>query len=155
MSKFCSVGFGLLLGFLFWQPHAIGQEQPGKQAPIIERIDIRGNRRIKEEDVRFYIQARAGDAYDEERLQMDLKALYKEAKWFEQIEITSVDGDTGKIVTFLLKEKPLIREIKYVGAKSFTESNILDHFKERKVGLTQDSVYEPAKKKRQSGLWWN
>jgi outer membrane protein insertion porin family len=48
-------------------------------------------------------------------------------------------------VTFIVKEKPLIREIKYVGNKSFTESNILDHFKERKVGLTIDSQYDPAK----------
>jgi len=147
MSKFFSLGMGLLAGLLIAEPCVMAQQQPVKQEPTIERIDIRGNRRIKEEDVRFYIQARAGDVYDEERLQMDLKALYKEAKWFENIEITSVDGDTGKIVTFLLKEKPLVREIKYEGAKSFTESNILDHFKERKIGLTQDSVYEPGKVK--------
>ncbi len=149
MFKLVKPGIRYLLGLLVAGTSAFGQQIP-QQPPVkpeitIERIDVRGNRRIKEEDVRFYIQARAGDAYDEERLQLDLRALYKEAKWFENIEITSTDGDTGKIVTFLLKEKPLIRGIEYKGNKSFTESNILDQFKERKVGITIDSVYEPAK----------
>ena len=44
-----------------------------------------------------------------------------------------------------MKEKPLIRAIEYVGNKSFTESNILDDFKEKKVGLTVDSQYDPSK----------
>ena len=140
-------GIWCLAGFLLANCPSMAQQfvPPAKPEITIERIDVRGNRRIKEEDVRFYIQARPGDPYDEERLQLDLRALYKEAKWFEKIQINSMDGDTGKIVTFLVEEKPLIREIKYVGAKSFTESNILDHFKERKVGITVDSVYEPSK----------
>jgi outer membrane protein insertion porin family len=147
MSKSVKLGIWYLAVLLLAGSPSFAQQfvQPAKPEITIERIDIRGNRRIKEEDVRFYIQARPGDTYDEERLQLDLRALYKEAKWFEKIQITSMDGDTGKIVTFLLEEKPLIREIKYVGNKSFTESNILDHFKERKVGITVDSVYEPSK----------
>ncbi len=127
-------------------PQAIAQQaqQPAKEV-LIERIDIRGNRRMKEDDIRSYISSHAGDAYDEDRLSYDLRYLYKTAKMFENIEVTSVDGDTGKIVTFYFTEKPLLREIKYQGNKSFTESNILDHFKERKVGIVQDSTYEPSK----------
>ncbi len=113
-------------------------------APTIERIDIRGNRRIPEETIRFYIQTRPGEPYDEGRLEFDLRALYK-ANFFENIEVQERDGDTGKIITFILKEKPLIRSIEYVGNKAFTESNILDEFKEKKVGLTVDSQYDPAK----------
>ena len=114
------------------------------QQPAIERVDIRGNRRVPEDTIRFYIQTRPGDPYDEARLELDLRALYK-ANFFESIEVDERDGDIGKIITFILKEKPLIRSIEYVGNKSFTESNILDHFKERKVGLTVDSQYDPAK----------
>jgi outer membrane protein insertion porin family len=125
---------------------AFAQEpQPPKKEVLIERIDIRGNRRMKEDDIRSYIQTHAGDVYDEDRLAYDLRYLYKTAKLFENIEITAVDGDAGKIVTFLLIEKRLLREIKYSGNKSFTESNILDQFKEKKVGIVQDSTYEPSK----------
>src|SRR5512136_2477911 len=90
-----------LLGVVLAGPPLSAQ---GLQAPqpqnqkevLIERIDIRGNRRMKEEDIRSYIQSRPGDVYDEERLQFDLRSIYKEAKWFENIEVTSMDGDTGK-----------------------------------------------------------
>ncbi len=111
---------------------------------LVERVDVRGNRRIPEDTIRFYIQSRPGERYDEGRLELDLRALYK-SNFFEYIEIDEKDGDTGKVVTFILREKPLIRSIQYAGAKSFTESNILEHFKDKKVGLTVDSQYDPAK----------
>ena len=131
-----------ILGFVLLGSAAAAQQPPSKV--IIERIDIRGNRRIPEDTVRFYIQSRPGEPYDESRLEFDLRALYK-ANFFENIEVQERDGDTGKIITFVLKEKPLIRAIEYVGNKSFTESNILDAFKEKKVGLTIDSQYDPSK----------
>jgi outer membrane protein insertion porin family len=145
MLRLVRPGIWYLVILLLTGPPLIAQQPQKPKEILIERIDIRGNRRMKEEDIRSYIQSRPGDVYDEERLQFDLRSIYKEAKWFENVEVTSMDGDTGKIVTFLLQEKPLIREIKYSGNKSFTESNILDHFKERKVGIVQDSIYEPAK----------
>ncbi len=115
-----------------------------RAATTIQRIEIRGNRRISEETIRFYIQSREGEPYDQSRLESDLRALYK-ANFFENIEIQEKDGDIGKIITFVVKEKPLIRSIEYVGNHSFTESNILDAFKEKKVGLTVDSQYDAAK----------
>lgn len=141
MSRILRPGIWCLGGFLLLAMTAWAQES---KRPNIERIDIRGNRRIPEDTIRFYIQSRPGESYDEARLELDLRALFK-ANFFENIEIEEKDGDVGKIVTFVLKEKPLIRSLEYSGNKSFTESNILDHFKEKKVGLTVDSQYDPAK----------
>ncbi len=142
MRRLLKPGILFLAGFLL-SGHLVLAQQAPKPATV-ERIDIRGNRRIPEDTIRFYIQSRPGDPFDPARLELDLRALYK-ANFFENIEISERDGDTGKIVLFQLKEKPLIRSIEYIGAKSFTESNILDHFKDRKVGLTVDSQYDPSK----------
>ena len=141
MSRLTRPGIWILWGFLMLGPMILAQEA---QRPTIERIDIRGNRRIQEDTIRFYIQSRQGEPYDAGRLELDLRALYK-ANFFDNIEVEERDGDTGKIVTFIVKEKSLIRSIEYSGNKSFTESNILDHFKTKKVGLTVDSQYEPSK----------
>ncbi len=111
---------------------------------IIERVDIRGNRRVPEETIRGYILSRPGESYDKTRLGYDLRSVYR-SNYFEYIEIQVRDGDTGKIITFVVQEKPLIRSIEYVGNKSFTESDILDAFKEKKIGLSVDSQYDPAK----------
>ncbi|HTY63595.1 MAG TPA: outer membrane protein assembly factor BamA [Acidobacteriota bacterium] len=140
MAKSARLGI-CFLGFLLAGSVVFAQTSEG---PTIERIDIRGNRRIPEETIRFYIQSRAGDPFSEERLAQDLRSVFN-AHFFENIEIQERDGDAGKIVTFVVKEKPLIRQLEYVGNKSFTESNILDEFKERKVGLTIDSQFDPSK----------
>jgi len=137
-----SVKLGIcVLGFLLSGSAVFPQE---RNETTIERIDLRGNRRVPEETIRFYIQSRPAEPYDEVRLERDLHALYK-AGFFENIEIQERDGDTGKIITFVLKEKPLIRAIEYSGNKSFTEADILEAFKEKKVGLTVDSQYDPSK----------
>jgi outer membrane protein insertion porin family len=130
-----------LLGLLLAEPAVFAMQSAGT---IIERIDIRGNRRVPEETIRSYILSRENEPYDPARLEYDLRSIYK-ANYFDYIEIQARDGDTGKIVTFILKEKPLIRSIEYTGNKSFSESDILDAFKEKKVGLTVDSQYDPSK----------
>jgi outer membrane protein insertion porin family len=130
-----------LLGFIYLIPAAYAQRSDGT---IIERIDIRGNRRVPEDTIRGYIISRPNEAYDLSRLEYDLRSIYR-AGYFDYIEIQERDGDTGKIITFVVREKPLIRSIEYSGNKSFTESDILDAFKENKVGLTVDSQYDPTK----------
>src|SRR5581483_7623060 len=52
------------------------------------------------------------------------------------------------IVRFVVVERPVVRSIKYEGAKSVTVSEILDRFKERKVGLSVESQYDPNKIQR-------
>lgn len=114
------------------------------QPVLVEEVRVRGNRRITLDDILFYIQTKKGDPYDENRLRMDWNAINR-TNIFEQVELSVEDGLTGKIVTFTVKEKSTIRTIKYEGNKSFTESDILEHFKQRKVGLTVDSQYEPGR----------
>ena len=140
MAKSVKIGI-CILGFLLAGPVAFAQQS---QSTKIERIDIRGNRRIPEERIRFYIQSYPGDTYDEANLEFDLRALWK-SNFFDDIQIHERDGDVGKIITFILKEKPLIRSIEFVGNSAFTESDILDEFKEMKVGLSIDSRYAPSK----------
>src|SRR6202007_2677859 len=47
-----------------------------------------------------------------------------------------------------VKEKPTIREINYLGLNSVTQSDVLDRFKERKVGLTVENQYDPTRIKK-------
>lgn len=133
----CIIGF-LLLGLA-----AYAQETAG--ATTVERVDIRGNRRIPEDTIRAsIIQTRPGEPFDAVRVEFDLRSLYR-TNYFENLEVQEKDGDIGKIVTFIVKEKPLIRSIEYAGNKSFAESDILEAYKEKKLGFTVDSQYDPVK----------
>lgn len=124
-------------------PAGLLQAQAPEQ-PIIERVDIRGHRRIPDDTIRFFIQSKAGEPYSETQLESALKALY-ETGFFEYIQIQARDGDAGSVVTFILKEKPTIRSVEYVGARSFAESDILEAYAKKKRPLPiADAIYNPG-----------
>jgi outer membrane protein insertion porin family len=117
---------------------------------VVERIDIVGNRRIPRDTLRSRIFTREGDAYNEETLRRDFQALWN-TQYFEDVRLEvedSPDRADAEIVVFYVKERPTIRTIRYKGAGSVTESDILDRFKERKVGLTVESQFDPTRIKR-------
>ena len=115
--------------------------------PVIESIQFRGNRRVPAATMRARITAKPGDPYNENQLRRDFFSLYSTGL-FEDIVLNVEDGEKGKIVIFEVKEKPTIRSIEYKGNKSITTSDILDRFKERKVGLSVESRFEPTRIKR-------
>ena len=115
---------------------------------IIEVIEFRGSRRVPQDTLRALIFSKKGDRYDTEALHRDFMALWNTGR-FDDISLEREAGPNGGwIVRFLLTERRVVRSIKYEGAKSVTISEILDRFKERKVGLTVESQYDPNKVQR-------
>ncbi len=113
----------------------------------IEKVEVRGNHRIPQDTILYYVLCREGDVYDDDKVKQDFQALFKTGL-FKDIRVDITDGQTGKIVTYVVEEKPIIRSIEYEGVKSFKKSDILDKFNEAKLGLTVDSPYEPTKVKK-------
>ena len=121
-----------------------------QETPVIERIDFEGNRRIRSETLRARIFSRAGDPLNEDALRRDFHALWN-TQYFEDIRLEvqdSPDKPNSKIVIFFVTERPIIRRIEYKGNKSVSESDILDRFKDRKVGLSIESQFDPTRIKK-------
>jgi outer membrane protein insertion porin family len=114
---------------------------------IIEAIEFRGARRVPQDTLRALIYSKVGDVYNEDTLRRDLTALWNTGR-FDDIRIEAEPGRTGLIVRFALTERRVIRSIDYQGIHSVTVSEILDRFKERRVGLTVESQYDPNKVQR-------
>jgi len=126
------------------------QNQPPSNMPTIAQIRFDGNRRIRTETLQARIFSRVGDPYNEDALRRDFQALWN-TQYFEDIRLEvqdSPDKPNGKIVTFYLVERPIIRRIEYHGIKSITESDILDRFRDRKVGLSVEGQFDPTKIKK-------
>src|ERR1700730_14500092 len=116
----------------------------------IARIEFRGNRRIRTDVLRARIFSREGDPYNEEALRRDFQAMWN-TQFFEDVKLRvedSPDGPNHKNIIFDVKERPVIRRIRYDGIHSVSESDILDRFKERKVGLTVESSFDPTRIKK-------
>ena len=124
--------------------------QQNEGQPFVARIDFEGNRRIRRDTLQARIFTRQGDPYNEETLRRDFQALWN-TQFFEDVKLEvqdSPDKPNGKIVTFIVKERPAIRRIRYEGIHSISESDILDRFKEKKVGLTVESPFDPTRIKK-------
>src|SRR5215831_19579580 len=114
----------------------------------IEDIIFRGNRRIPAATLRARIISHKGDVYDENALERDLHALWNTG-FFDDIRVEASDGPKGgKTITFYVREKILVRSIDYKGLSTVSQSDVLDRFKERKVGLSIESQYDPVVVKR-------
>ena len=141
----------VLAGAAFSLSSLAGEGEAAKKAAavqqVVESVDIQGNRRLRDEDLLYYIKTRPGDVYDPAALENDLKQLLS-LNFFDKTStrVLTENGIRGGInVIFEVKELPIIRDLQFKGAKALTESDILKEFREKRVGISKESVYDPVK----------
>ncbi|MDP9269131.1 MAG: outer membrane protein assembly factor BamA [Acidobacteriota bacterium] len=117
------------------------------QQEVIQDVQIHGNRRIPTETIRARLFTRVGDVYDPAAIERDFNSLWN-TSYFEDLRIEREETPKGYVIHIYVKERPTIRRIEYKGLNSVTQSDVLDRFKERKVGLTVENQYDPTKIKR-------
>ncbi len=141
------------------QPPQQPAQQPRLEAPkpveaakprageAIEAIEFRGARRVPQDTLKALISSKAGDIFSDDAMRRDFMALWNTGR-FDDIRLETEPGRIGLIVRFIVTERRVIRSINYEGIHSVTVSEILDRFKERKVGLSVESQYDPNKIQR-------
>ena len=131
-------------------PKAAPGAQAAANGQVITGIDFRGNRRAQADVLKAMILSKVGDIYNEETVRRDFMALWNSGR-FDDIRLeTEEDPKGGVILRFVVTERRVIRSLNYEGIHTVTVSEILDRFKERKVGLTVESQYDPNKIQRAS-----
>jgi outer membrane protein insertion porin family len=126
---------------------AAEQPKPTQIEDTVELVEFRGARRVPQDTLRALIFTKPGDKYDPEALNRDFMALWNTGR-FDDIRLEREAGTKGWIIRFVVVERRVVRSIKYDGMKSISVSEILDRFKERKVGLSVESQYDPNKVQR-------
>ena len=117
------------------------------QTDVISEIPVTGNRRIPADTIRARIFTKPGDIYDPAALERDFNSLWNTG-YFEDIKFLREQTPKGWRLIVQVKEKPTIREILYSGLSSVSNSDVLDRFKQDKVGLVVESQYDPTRIKR-------
>jgi len=111
---------------------------------IVERIDIRGNRRITESEIKACLSTRKRSVYQPEKLDRDVRALYATGH-FEDVKVYVEAGlRGGKIVTFELADRPLIFDIEYEGIDSSQQEEAQQEWTRQKVDVSKGAEYNPA-----------
>jgi outer membrane protein insertion porin family len=89
----------------------------------IAKIEFKGNRKIESSAVNQVVKSAKGNLFSETDLSSDIKAIYKMG-FFDDVATDVTGTSEGKIITFILKEKALITEIKIKGNKAIEKSEI-------------------------------
>lgn len=130
--------------FLF-APKPTQAQQPSQRT--VEDVQIIGNRRLRREDILYYVQTRQGDTFSESQIQRDLQTILS-LNFFDKVQsrVYTEEGPRGGVVViFEVKELPIIRDLQFEGLKSVAESDLLKAFRERRVGVSKESIYDPVK----------
>ncbi|HTP05292.1 MAG TPA: outer membrane protein assembly factor BamA [Nitrospirota bacterium] len=91
-------------------------------------IEVQGNKRIETATILAKIKTKEGGVFSPVQIKDDIKALYQLGH-FEDVQVKTEGFENGLKVIFLVKEKPLIREITFDGNDELTTEKL-------KEGLT-------------------
>ncbi|MGI8849942.1 MAG: outer membrane protein assembly factor BamA, partial [Pyrinomonadaceae bacterium] len=119
------------------------------QQQLVEDVVFQKNRRLRGDDLLYYIKTRTGDVYNPQQLERDLRELLS-LNFFDKIQsrVLTEPGVRGGVkVIFEVVELPIIRDLQFKGSSVVPESDILKAFREQRVGISKEAVYDPAKAK--------
>lgn len=91
-------------------------------------IEVQGNKRIETATILAKIKTKEGGIFSPVQIKEDIKVLYQLGH-FEDVQVKTEGFENGLKVIFLVKEKPLIREITFDGNDELTTEKL-------KEGLT-------------------
>ncbi len=80
----------------------------------IAAVNIKGNSKIETNAISNVIKSTKGKIFSDRELSADIKAIYK-MNFFSDVQALVDDSPEGKVITFLVQEKPSISEIRIKG----------------------------------------
>jgi outer membrane protein insertion porin family len=135
-----------LVILLFSLP-VFSQQPVAGQEVLVEDVEFRGNRRIPRDTLQYSIQTKKDDRYNPDQIRRDYESILN-LGFFDPLRSRLLEADGpkgGKLVIFEVKEYPIIRDLRYDGMKSVTESEMFTKFKERRVSVTKETQFDPGK----------
>jgi outer membrane protein insertion porin family len=90
---------------------------------LVAEVRISGNRRVDTDAILQATMTRAGDFFDPEIIASDIKTIY-DMGYFNDVRVDASESPSGRIVTFILKEKHVIKKIKFSGNKEISEEKL-------------------------------
>ena len=105
-------------------PSIIRADEPDK----IAKINVTGNERVDTGFIMNNIKIKENQPYSLDKIQDDMKNIYKTG-FFSDVQIDVRDTDKGKIITFVVIERPPIKDILLSGNKKLKTTEITDKLK--------------------------
>ena len=120
-----SLGCFIFLGFC--------RTGSAQEKTVLKEVKIAGNLRVEEDGIRLHVKNRPGQLFDQAVVEQDVKAIYRMG-FFEDVQAEiSPDG----VLTYTVKEKPYVRDIKIQGNAQLSRDKI-----ETALGVTPRTILD-------------
>jgi outer membrane protein insertion porin family len=121
--------------------------QPGRPAApprpiLIREVAVEGNRRVQEAVILGRIRSAVGAPFSPSQASEDLRAIFT-LGFFDDVQLKVEDFEGGVKVTFVVTERPFVRDVEFVGNAKLTTTELQD-----KIELKLGSVYNPVEVQR-------
>lgn len=97
-------------------------------AQRVAKVEITGNERIDTAFISNSVKTKEGDSYDLDKIREDMKSIYRTG-FFSDVQIDVKDSDKGKVITFVVIERPPIKSILVSGNKKIKTDDLVDKLK--------------------------
>ena len=89
----------------------------------IARVEFKGNRKIESTAISQRLKSMPGNIFTDADLSEDIKTIFKMG-YFDDVKAELTDAPEGKVITFIVVEKPMITEIRIKGNKALKRDDI-------------------------------
>ena len=106
---------------------------------IIYKIQIEGTRRIEDDAILSKLVTFEGNRYSPEDINEDIRSIF-ETGFFYDVRVDEKNTDQGKIITYIVEEKPSVKEFVYEGNDELDNDKI-----EENIDLKPNTILNIAK----------
>jgi len=105
-----------------------------ESAPLINAIELEGNRRVGNDTIFAKLKSRVGDPFSKITVQEDIKRLYT-LGYFDDIRVEIDPFEGGIKLLFIITEKPYISSIDFQGNKEYEAKDLRE-----KIAITSGAI---------------
>ncbi|MBE9536565.1 MAG: outer membrane protein assembly factor BamA [Proteobacteria bacterium] len=128
------------LTFLLISPTAnIDAGEFQSEGKIITSIEVKGQRRIEKGAILSHAKSRVGGYFSRKTVSEDIKSIFQMG-YFEDVKADLSEGDLGPKLTFIVKERILIRSVRVEGTVELKKETVM-----AVITVRPDTIYSMDK----------
>jgi outer membrane protein insertion porin family len=118
----------------------------GYAQETVSQIKIEGNNLISDAKIVSEIKTKAGQAFNKNTINQDVKNLYQTG-FFQEVSTESKESPEGVVIVFKVEEKPVIEELSVEGQRYIRKKQILDQIELKEGSFVDEYRIKQAIKK--------
>lgn len=98
---------------------------PARAEDMVAKVSVKGNRAIESDAIKAVIKIGEGKPLRAEEVKDSVKSIF-DMGYFTDVQAETSDIEGGKELTFIVYERPQVREVQFTGNKEFDNEKLRD-----------------------------